>query len=338
MTSNRLYKDNHTFLSFPPVCIEGFSSIHPEGAGKDGCMYAVEPDYKLLIPNSSLRRRMSRAVKMGVACGLECLKEVTAEDVGAILTATGWGCLGDTQKFMDSLTDNHEQFLNPTPFMQSTFNTVGAQIALCKGIHACNMTYVQKGHSFENVLIDAVLHVSEGKDAVLVGAFDELTSFSTGLLSRLKFPKPMGEGAQFFLLRNPDKKRRESLKKSRGIYLKSTGIFWGHHTPDSVCRQMLEFLSANDIAASEVNLFINGRMPEGENRVYDCLERRLNAAVSMGFKDECGESPTAVSYALWKACRLLQSTYRDRHCSLLIYNNFLGREHSFILVENICGC
>lgn len=31
---------------------------------------------------------------------------------------------------MNALMDNREQMLNPTAFIQSTFNTVGAQLAL----------------------------------------------------------------------------------------------------------------------------------------------------------------------------------------------------------------
>lgn len=50
--------------------------------------------------------------------------------VDAIITATGLGCLADTEKFMNALMDNREQMLNPTAFIQSTFNTVGAQLAL----------------------------------------------------------------------------------------------------------------------------------------------------------------------------------------------------------------
>ena len=45
-------------------------------------------------------------IKMGVACGLECLKDIPSEKVDAIITATGLGCLADTEKFMNALMDN----------------------------------------------------------------------------------------------------------------------------------------------------------------------------------------------------------------------------------------
>ena len=43
---------------------------------------------------------------------------------------------------MNALMDNREQMRNPTAFIQSTFNTVGAQLALLLKIHAYNVTYV----------------------------------------------------------------------------------------------------------------------------------------------------------------------------------------------------
>ena len=45
-------------------------------------LQACEPDYKDIIANATLRRRMSRIVKMGVACGLECMGELSPEKIG----------------------------------------------------------------------------------------------------------------------------------------------------------------------------------------------------------------------------------------------------------------
>ena len=107
-----------------PVYINRIASIHAESRNEKPYFSAQEPDYKEMITNANLRRRMSRMIKMGVACGLECLKDIPSEKVDAIITATGLGCLADTEKFMNALMDNREQMLNPTAFIQSTFNTV----------------------------------------------------------------------------------------------------------------------------------------------------------------------------------------------------------------------
>ncbi|KAB6358791.1 beta-ketoacyl synthase chain length factor, partial [Bacteroides xylanisolvens] len=116
-----------------PVYIQRIASIHPQGnhsqennpkvndsldvAANRPFLQACEPDYKDIIANATLRRRMSRIVKMGVACGLECMGELSPEKIGGIITATGLGCLVDTEKFLNNLLDNEERMLNPTPFI-----------------------------------------------------------------------------------------------------------------------------------------------------------------------------------------------------------------------------
>ena len=157
-----------------PVYIQRIASIHPpkDHSPENNRPYlqASEPDYKDIITNATLRRRMSRIVKMGVACGLECMGELSPEKIQGIITATGLGCLTDTEKFLNNLLDNEERMLNPTPFIQSTFNTIGAQIALIHQIHAYNMTYVHRGLSFESALLDAMMKIGEGSENILVGA------------------------------------------------------------------------------------------------------------------------------------------------------------------------
>lgn len=84
-----------------PVYIQRIASIHPpkdhSPENNHPYLQACEPDYKDIITNATLRRRMSRIVKMGVACGLECMGELSPEKIQGIITATGLGCLTDTE-------------------------------------------------------------------------------------------------------------------------------------------------------------------------------------------------------------------------------------------------
>ena len=121
---------------------------------EEGKLRAVEPNYKETIAEAGLRRRMSRIVKMGVSAGLACANG--AYGVDAIITATGLGCLADTEKFLDSVVRNDESLLNPTAFIQSTFNTIGAQIALILKNSSYNVTYAHRGFSFESALCCAL--------------------------------------------------------------------------------------------------------------------------------------------------------------------------------------
>ncbi len=161
-------------------------------------------DIKELIPEMNLRRRMSRVVKSGVAAGIESLLEFgDRAAVEAVVTATGLGCIADSEKFLDSLIANEERMLNPTPFIQSTFNTVGAQIALLRGLHCYNTTYANRWTSFENALADAALRIGAGLSrAVLVGAFDETTPSAGIILQRLGVAQQggWGESSVFFVL------------------------------------------------------------------------------------------------------------------------------------------
>ena len=183
-----------------PITITKSCQLKADILTVNGC---EEPfDFKELVADASLRRRMSRIVKMGVACGLKCAEDLLSDSIDGIVTATGLGCLGDTEKFMESIVVNNERLLNPTPFIQSTFNTIGGQIALLRGIHSYNVTYVHRGLSFESALIDAAMQVADGKRNVLLGAVDEITASSADIQRRLGMTRKyeLGEGANFFVL------------------------------------------------------------------------------------------------------------------------------------------
>lgn len=175
----------------------------------------VVSDLKTLIPDAGLRRRMSRIIKMAVSTAVECLGSVEEIDaIDAIVTATGWGCLADSERFLRNAITDKEQLLNPTPFIQSTFNTVGGQIALMRHNHCYNTTYVHRSHGFEDALLDALMRLADGDSRdVLVGAFDEQIPAQQQIMTRLGlFRKQQGgEGAVF--VRLTDVQRSGSLAK-----------------------------------------------------------------------------------------------------------------------------
>ncbi len=163
---------------------------------------SFQRDIKELIPEMNMRRRMSRVVKMGVSTGLESLMSFGGE-VDAIVTATGLGCIADSEKFLATILASNEQQLNPTPFINSTFNTVGAQIAQLAGLHCYNNTFTHRHTSFESALFNAMLRIKLGKsERVLVGVFDEATPTVERIMTRMGLLKniALGEGAVFFVL------------------------------------------------------------------------------------------------------------------------------------------
>ncbi len=164
----------------------------------------VQPDYKQFVSPAALRR-MSSALKMGVAGGKSSLERAGIENCDAISVGTGLGCVRDTLKFLAAVYKDGEGGLSPTAFIQSTHNSIAGQLALMLGNHGYNMTHVQGALSLGYALSDAELLIGEGDaETVLVGAVDEKTDELVELLSKLsetgnyKLPV-VGEGGAFFL-------------------------------------------------------------------------------------------------------------------------------------------
>ena len=186
------------------------------GADVSGCTVdapgmprmASEPDYKPVITDANLRRRMGRLLKMSVWCGLRALEGVAPESVSGIITSTGAGFMKDTISFGGSLFEREEELLNPSPFMQSTFNTASGYIALMRKIRSSNTAYVQGAAGFLSAFTDASMLLGEVPGSnVLIGGFDEVTPEVDTVRRRLGMYRdasgeflPLGEGAGFFLL------------------------------------------------------------------------------------------------------------------------------------------
>ena len=186
----------------------------------------VTTDIKTLIPDAGVRRRMSRVVKFAVATAVECIGGVEKiDELDAIITATGFGCLADSEKFLRNIINDREELLNPTPFIQSTFNTVGGQIAMSRHNHCYNMTYVNRGHSFEDALLDAYMKAADGEaERMLVGGFDERTDSQYAIMERMGAfrDRECGEGAVFALLTS--QKTAESKAEICAVHFPETMI------------------------------------------------------------------------------------------------------------------
>ena len=164
----------------------------------------LHPNYKEYVKPAMLRR-MSSALKMGVAGGTESIRKAGITNADAISVGTGLGCVRDTLKFLKAVYQNGEGGLSPTAFIQSTHNSIAGQLALMLGNHGYNMTHVQGALSLGYALSDAELLLAENDaETVLVGAVDEKTDELVELLLKLSatagYPMPIvGEGGAFFL-------------------------------------------------------------------------------------------------------------------------------------------
>ncbi len=317
---------------------------------------AIEPAYEAII-DPRLTRRMSRIIKMGVAAAMECLSKGGIPSPDAIVTGTAYGCLEDTGIFLSQLIRQGEQMLSPTAFIQSTHNSVGAQIALMLKCNGYNNTFVHRGFSFESALLDSMMLLEEKEsENVLLGGIDEMTDASFAILSRFGLYKnaPVsnlslfhsksagtigGEGAAFFLL---------SSEHSQNDYAQLEGLttFYKPSSRTGIARNIADFINAHSLTAGEIDLVITGKNgDQNHDKVYDFLHESIftNNAV-INYKCLCGEYPTAISFAMWLAAKILNDgkapailgySGNKQIKRVLIYNNYLGIHHSLILLSAI---
>jgi len=136
---------------------------------------SIDPSFKEYVPPIEARR-MGKIMKRALATSKEALKEAGLDTVDAIITGTGYGCVENTEFFLDALSNDGEQMLKPTYFMQSTHNTISSLVAIQTKNHGYNVTYAHNGISFDSAMQDAWLQFQLGKiNTALVGGHDEMT-------------------------------------------------------------------------------------------------------------------------------------------------------------------
>jgi 3-oxoacyl-(acyl-carrier-protein) synthase len=134
-----------------------------------------DPDFKSFL-SPLMSRRMCPLLKRAVTLSRVTLKEAQVDIPDAIICGTGLGCIENTEKFLSSISQNGEKFLQPTFFMQSTHNVLSSTIAIDIQCHGYNNTFVHRGTSFENALLDAMMQFETRKaNTVLLGGYEELT-------------------------------------------------------------------------------------------------------------------------------------------------------------------
>jgi 3-oxoacyl-(acyl-carrier-protein) synthase len=137
-------------------------------------LQCIEPDYREFFHPNALRR-VSRVLKLGWTGAKMCLDDAKIKVPGSICLGTGKGCFKSTETFLLSVDKNKEEFVPPSPFIQSAHGSIAAQIAIQTGCQNYNMTYAHRAFSFESALIDAMMLLQEGKyNNVLLGGVDEI--------------------------------------------------------------------------------------------------------------------------------------------------------------------
>jgi 3-oxoacyl-[acyl-carrier-protein] synthase II len=313
----------------------------------------TEPDYMAYIDVKFIRR-MSRIIKMGTAAAMECLHEAGVQNPDAIVMGTAYGCLEDTGIFLKKMVEQKEEMLTPTAFIQSTHNTIGAQIALLLQCHNYNNTFVHRGFSFESALLDAMMLLAENTaGTVLAGAADEITDSSHAILSRFGLYKKellnntelyttpskgtiAGEGSAFFLLSNQSSARNYAVLDAVYTFYKPVDI-------NETEQQVNSFLANQSLVAADIDIVMTGRNGDTKgDAVYHTLGNTIfKNNTTVNYKHLCGEYPTSTAFALWLAASVIKENRLPAALAgaspkkikrLLIYNHYENIHHSLMLV------
>jgi len=348
--------------------INGLGAVTPQGNLKRGellpevfeyeekFLQIRKPDYKEYVDAKSLRR-MSKMVRMGVYAAFDAMKDAGVNQPDAILTGTGMGCQKDTEKFLNGMIDNNETFGNPTAFMQSTHNTVGARVALMLGNQNENFTYVHRTFSFESALIDSMLMLTEeDKNNILLGGIDEITEESWLIKTHLNHYKKeavnnlnllsdkqpgalSGEGAMFFVL---------SSEKDHHTYaaLQDVKTFFRPESQSEIEENIYSFLSKNSLSATDIDLILMGNNGDPEfDVIYQSLEDTVFSRVATAcFKHLTGEYDTAAAFAVTIAAKMITGETApeiifkkgsvQKPKTVLVYNQFRNINHSLMLLTH----
>jgi len=240
----------------------------------------VLPNFKEHIEGIQLRR-LSKILKMSLACAQFCNNEMAKSEMAGIIIGTGQGCLDDTRKFMVDMTSYESP--SPTPFIHSTHNTIAGQLGLHMKCHGYNITHANEGACLENALLDAYLQPDQGW--YLVGAVDEKIDWLQLLIEQSSKLKDLviGEGATFFAVSNTPS----------SIQLEDVGAYF--ISKNRLAETVDDFLRQNKLDLKDVDLVLhNGNGVSG-------------AQDQMNYQDFCGAYFTNSGFGIEVGIQKLKS-------------------------------
>lgn len=291
---------------------------------------AYEPDYKNVIPPMQLRR-MSKSIRLSVAAVKHILQDSDKHSLSAINVGTTYGMLTDSESFLSKMVLQDEEMLNPTAFIQSTQNTVGGQVALMLGCAAPNMTYVQRGHSFEHALLDVELSDCN-LDNYILGGVDEITPLFHDIVDHL-VQLYAASSETTFLSEGVAYLQLSKTKKSTSIAQITANHFFSTRSIRVFRQQILDFLALHQITVTDELTLVIGNVENNALDVfYKVLINKLIPNVrTLNYKEFTSDYPTAVAAGL---CFSVKAMQEDNLSKVLVVQNFHD-DWSIVLLDAI---
>ena len=304
---------------------------------------SVDPRFKDYVSPIEARR-MGKILKRALATSKEALKAAEIDTVDAIITGTGYGCIENTEFFLDALSNEGEQLLKPTYFMQSTHNTISSLVAIQTKNHGYNVTYAHKGISFDSALQDAWWQLKLGKiNSALVGGHDEMTETFYHILKKGgvmgKDDERCGEAAVSVAL---GRKKDDALCKLTGFTLL--------HKPclNTMMDAVAKLLQTAGKSLADVDYILTGLSGDHENDKAYLEETKtlFGDKPLLRYKHLFGESFTASGLGFYVAAQCLKAgrvpislfvnptevSDKQPKC-ILLYNRSDGKNVSLTILE-----
>ena len=300
-----------------------------------------------------MSRRMCNLLKRAIVASRLTLQKASVEMPDAIISGTGLGCIENTEKFLYSIWENEEKCLQPSFFMQSTHNIISAAIAIDLKCHGYNNTYVHRGTSFENALLDALIQFKQQKiRSALVGGYEELTpdyyiffdrigiwDFSKQDASNPKSRCFAGEAAVSMLLHT--EKNEKTLCELNGVEIMY------RPSMEQISHNLDALLSQAGCSLSEIDAVMIGTNGNPANdAIYDNIVPQLFGRLPvMQYKHLFGQSFISPALGTYAASICLQKQLIPGHLltdreesivgaqRILLYNHSQNKSHSLILLS-----
>ena len=305
---------------------------------------------------------MGKLFKRAIVTAIDTLQKGQTEQVDAIITGTGLGCIEHTEKFLNAMLDNDEECLPPTHFMQSTHNTISSQMALHLKCHGYNCTYSHRGTSFDSGLLDALTQMRLGaiRNALVCG-HEEMTPDYFKMLGKIGYWK-QGDISEDSLRRHDsagsfsgscsvnlllsDEPSAQNICAIQGMDMMYRPTAQQIH--DSLQRQLQKL----DLCMDDISAVVMGLSGDQANdEVYmDFARQHCADTPIVWYKHLFGESYCASAFGVYTGAVILHRQRIPNHLiykgksdtgtpikHILVYNHFQNKDHSLILLSS-CSC
>ncbi len=315
---------------------------------------SIDPNFKEYVSPIEARR-MGRILKRALATSKEALKAAGCDTVDAIMTGTGFGCIENTEFFLDALSNEGEQLLKPTYFMQSTHNTISSLVAIQTKNYNYNATYAHKGISFESALHDAWLQFRLGKiGSALVGCHDEMTETFHSIMKKGgvmgQDDERCGEVAVSVVLSSDGPALRPFDGPQRPQALcRLTGLKMLHQpTMNNLMDAVTTMLQSADRSLADVDYILTGISGNHENdKAYLAESKTLfGDKPLLKYKHLFGENFTASGLGFYVATQCLKAGKVPAHlfvntsdisdkkpACIMLFNHSDGKDYTLTLLE-----